>query len=379
MPKPDSNREFTNVTDKEQLIYLVDHYLVGRNIYVKGLSKEFLADLKTLFPEPSIRLFFFKGLPSDYSVIDKITIYAVVKRYIELTVKKIYFEKNKGDFELISAKIAHNNRLDQRIPVSGEEFYAENFRLSQYSLNPNTMDIPISVKVAFDKIKPSLLKDIPECESHIFGEEKEEKLIEATKKTQKVVYIENVYDKNSFLLEEEGFLNCKKHFGDTLDKEISDLIANNINSLLIYPVIFVNIKGEGVPVGYFKITSSEPNVNRSIISRLYLSAIDIVNYIRDANVTIIKEKQEVMNVSRKGVQLLIKDLNTLDIFIANREDIVFDIRPKPTFRLTLFGKMVNVIKTPNNNHLIGLKIIGGEKRHGMGAWESFLSRFLASI
>jgi hypothetical protein len=300
-----------------------------------------------------------------------------VKRYIEVIVKKIYFEDNKGDFELVSAKIAHDNRINKRIVVTDKDFYAENFRLSQYSINPSTMDMPISVKVAFDKIKPDLLEKVPNCEAYIYNGHKEDKLSLAAIKTKKIIYIENVYKKANFSIHEKGFLNCSEYFGDTLDKEINNLILNNICSLLIYPVIFVNIKGEGVPVGYFKVTSTEADINKDILFYLDTFAVDIVNYIRDANVTIIKERQEVVNVSRKGVQLLVKDLDVLDTFTANREEIVFDIRPRPTFRITLFAKMVNLNKVSDKNYLIGLKVIGGAKRHGIGAWDSYIIRLIS--
>lgn len=367
------NREFSEVTNKDQFSYINDQYIKGKRVCIKGMPQEILAELEILPPDDHIHLSFPEPLPQGCIIRNNIIIYAIANRYIEVYLKKYSFERNHGEFEFIKALIAHNYRLEARLKVEELNFLAESFRLSKYSINPTIQNMPICVQLAFDTLRPTILEEIPECSLEVFDDENlKRKEIRAIQKSLKVLYIEDLFKESDFSSLDPAFLNLKEFLGTKFNKEIELLKKDGIKSLLIYPVIYTNLKKEKTAVGYFKITSNSESISTNILTRLSEFSQTLVDNIRDANIEIINAPQKVVNVSKGGIQIKVKDKDVIDIFQANSDEVVLDVKPKPTFRFTLFAKVANIFVNSDKTYTIGMKVIGGEERRGIDDWNKYV-------
>ncbi len=374
LAEEEKNRGFAEITEIEKIRYLIQEYLEEKEVFIKGLSREITVDLKLLDDENHIRLVFSRPLSPNVITNDELTVYTIVKRYIEITLKKVSFERTRGEFNFVKAKIAQDVRNEPRIDVEYSDFIAENFRLSKYSINSKMETAPIAVQIAFDKFRPDILNEYPEAILAVFDANEKDRAVKALYKTQKVLYIENTFQENSYSPVESDFLDYGHYLGRKFDQEMKFYKENDIKSLLIFPVIYTNIRGERTTVGYIKLASSTETSLKSHIPNLTGFAQTITDDIRDANIQIIKDPLPVMNVSKRGLQIKIADREVVDVFLNNREEMVLDIKPKPAFRITLFTRMANMKLESDNNYSIGMKIIGGEERHGISAWDKYLKK-----
>ncbi|MDH4127462.1 MAG: DUF1577 domain-containing protein [Spirochaetota bacterium] len=369
-------RNFTELTDEEQLNYMVDQYLDKKTVCIKGIPQDLTAEIQIIQSSHTVRLSFEDNAPLGLIKQNELTVYTIAKRYIEIDLKKLGFEKNKGEFKFIKARIANDFRKEARILLKNtENFVAENFKLSKYNINTKMKNAPICVQLAFDKLKPEIIQSVPNSTLETYDEEKStKKYINAVNKTHKILYIENVYDESSYSPTDTSFLDYKDFLGTKLDQEIEALKQEKIKSLLIHPVVYENLKGERVCVGHFKIISNSEPVSINIITKLNEYSKILTDNIRDANLQIIKAPQKILNISKSGISIQVKDKEVINIFNSNNNEIVFDIRPKPTFRFSIFAKIVQMYHGNNSNYIIGMQFIGGEQRRGLSAWNKYIDK-----
>ncbi|MDH5680456.1 MAG: DUF1577 domain-containing protein, partial [Spirochaetota bacterium] len=334
------------------------------------------ADLEIIYPDNNIRLWFKSNIPSLVSTKNDITVYTISNRYIEISLEKKTFDGNNGIFEFIKAKVASDSRKEQRVNVEHDDrYWVDNFRLSKYYIKPNIKDIPICVQVAVDKLKPVLAEKYPDCELSIYNEANcVDKIILASRKNMKAVYIEDVHRETSMPQGDTGFVDLKESLGSVYDKEIQNMKQKGISSLLIYPVIYTNIQGEKTPVAYFKM--SKNSISPKTLTDFATFAQTLNSYIRDANVHIIKTPQKILNASKSGLLIKVANKEIMDIFLSHKNLFVLDIKPRPTYRLTLFAQLVNILVDNKNSFAVGVKLIGGEQFKGLEDWQDFVENRL---
>ncbi|MDH4127463.1 MAG: DUF1577 domain-containing protein [Spirochaetota bacterium] len=373
--KTHEKREFADVTDPKQISYLIEQYLDKKKVFVKGLPLGTTAELEILYPNPVAKLTFKEPLPQDY-IRDEITIFTVVKRYIEISLVKSSFDRTTGEFELVNARIANSVREDPRIDVRSEDFFAENFRLSKYSINKNMKSAPICVQVSFDALRPKIIEEFPNCTLNILEEDVYKKDVHAVLKTQRILYIKDVHDPITYASSNSDFLDYGKYLGLKFDQEFEALNREDIKSLLVYPIIYTNLYGEKTSIGYFKMISKNDFLSEHILSRLKEYSHVLSSNVRDSNTQIIKEAHKVVNISRKGIQIQVKDPKFVSIFQSNKNEVVLDVKPKPTFRLSLFAKIATITKGNDNIYNIGMQFIGGESIRGLSDWQNFVNKLV---
>ena len=374
----DKSREFTEVTGKEEISYLVEKYVTDKKVFIKGSTDQITADLEIIYPDNSIRLWFKSTIPSEVSKKNDITVYTISNRYIELSLEKKTFDGNNGVFEFIKAKIAGDLRKEQRINVEHDDrLWVENFRLSKYFIKPDVKDIPICVQVAVDKLKPELLEKYPDCELSVYNDENcQNKTVLATRKSMKILFFEDINKETSMPQGDSGFIDLKDFFGSKYELEMNGYKQNGIKSMLIYPVIYTNIQGEKTPVAFFKLVKKDGVIASDMLSVLAGLASKLNGYVRDANVHFIKTPQKILNASKNGLLIKMSSKEIIDIFLSHKNLFVLDIKPRPTYRLTLFAQLINILVDSKNSFTVGIKLIGGEQYKGLDDWHQFVENRL---
>ena len=377
LTKLTKTRNFTEIKEKQQLNYIVDQYLGNRKVFVKGEPESLSANFEITNSGNNIRLSFPMELPNGIVKKADLTIYTIANRYIEIKLKKTNFDNNIGDFEFVEAKIANDIRNEPRINVEKNNVIAENFRLSKYSVNPHMKTAPICVQHAFDLMRESILQEIPNAILEPFDEKNiKSKDLLAVQKTMKTLYIEDINKESNYESIDPAFLNYKEFLGSKFEQEVDQLKQSEIKSLLVYPIIYVNIMDEKIAVGFLKVSSTTGPLPLNLLPKLYEHSKKIAETIRDANVQIINTPQKVVNISKKGAQILVTDKKVIDTFRANREDLVFNIKPSSTFHIILYAKVINILENEDKTYLVSFNFIGGEERRGLDSWYKYVDNQL---
>ncbi len=378
-PLIDAHRDFVSIQDKEQLGYIMEKYMHGRKFNIKGIPQQISANLDIIPFQEFVRLSFTDSLPEGFQLKDDLIIYTIARRYIEIFLKKLSFEGNSGEFEFISARIASALRQEPRIQVEeNKDMWVENFRLSKYTINPNITDMPICVRVAFDAVRPLIQDELPGCQVEFFNDKNlKKKEILAVQKLQQILYLKDLQNNSPYEApSDDKFLNYEQYLGTSFQKEMSELKHQKLKSMLIFPVNYFNFRGITTPVGYFKLSSDIGNIPLDIIETLQKYSRLVSDKIRDANVRIVKNPQRVTNISKNGIQIKVFDKDVIDVFLSHRNEVVLEVIPMPTFRLSLFGQVMSILVGSRNEYRIGLQFIGGEERRGLHEWQDYVQRIV---
>ncbi len=365
-------RDFVEVRGKNKLIYLLDQYLDKRKVFIKGLPREHSASLSLIEPHNIIKLTFHQQLPDNYALPYEITVYTISRRYIEMTLKTLTFENNQGEFKFVKADIAQQIRQERRYSVEKENCLVENFKLSKYSITARMKTVPIAVQVSFDKFKEDVSSDISECSILTYETNLADKLVKASKKTRKIVYIHNIFEQVSSKHANTDFLDLKDFLGLTFNQEIKLLKKENIKSIMIYPIIYTNIIGEKIAVGYFRIASGSQPIPQVIINKLSQYAKAITDDIRDSTIQIVSPALKVVNVSKRGLQVLAQDKDVVDAFIETREEMLFEVKSDNLSVITLLAKTASISLCSDNVYNLGIQLIDGEINEGLEDWDQYI-------
>ncbi|HEO65454.1 MAG TPA: hypothetical protein ENI73_06225, partial [Spirochaetes bacterium] len=122
-------RKYYELVDEGKISQLKKNFLESvKTFYVKGLPKVINGNLDPSDPsdEGKIHLTFNETLPELPS--DQLTVYSTANRYIEWLLKPQDFDGQKGQFDLVGAKIAATTRKFKRVNVYKEEIWVDNFR-----------------------------------------------------------------------------------------------------------------------------------------------------------------------------------------------------------------------------------------------------------
>lgn len=368
----DDSRDFSLINDEKTISYLIKEYLDNKEVFIKTDNKQKIsADLEFLERKKTVKLTF-RYQPPLGLVKDSISIFTIEKRYIEIKLKKEEFSSKSGEFSFINAKIALKIRNVPRINVEFDNIYATNLRLSKYTIEPGITKAPICCQVAFDQLKTEIEKEFPNAKIGIMNDSIDNKAILASMLKREIIYVLNTSDESAF----RGmgkYLDYREILGNRFEREQSLLLDKKISSFLVFPVIYTNTKDEDVSVGYIYLESKTGGIPKNVIPQLKKFADSIVEQIRDSNISIIKEKQKIINVSKGGIQLELSNPDTINILKAHGNEVVFEVNAE-RFTFVLYGRIVHIFLDHEKSYVVGMKLIGGERRRGIEFWEKYIEK-----
>jgi hypothetical protein len=365
MKQDPKNRNFIEIKKRQEISYLINKYLDKTKVFIKGVANS-SASLE-LVDHGVVNIKFNKPYPDKIMEQYEITIYTVLKRYIEITLHQISADaKNySARYQFIKASVANEIRHDKRINITDKDINAYNFQLDKYSINPSMTNFPIAIHISFDKYKEEIIKKFENSSVEVFRDEPENRLILAVKKLQKPFYVDNITETTN-VPEYEDVMKS------SFNSELSSLKKQGIRSILIYPVIYTNLKNEKTTIGYFKIISFSKPILENIIDKLEEYSNAIASDIRETTYQTIKKSLKVSNISKRGVQLIINHQSTVDMFLVDCENIIFSIKLNNNI-LTLIGKLANLTLDKDYIYKLGLQLVNNEGHKDLKLWDEYIS------
>ncbi len=365
--KDATNRNFIQVKKRKEINYLIDRYLNKKKVFIKGIPNT-SASFRIVNPYGIIELQFNEPYQKNIIGLYEITIYTVLKRYIEITLHQVSSDTNqhKAKYQFIKVNIANQIRNDKRINVKGISAY--NFKLDKYSINPNMLNLPIAVQLSFDKYKNLIIKEFENSSVEIFDGIPDNKLLLAVKKLQKSFYVKNMPMEEA----ETGILpDYKSLMKSGFKTEMDNLRSQGIRSILIHPIIYTNLKNEKTTLGYFKIHSFSKPIDEDTIAKLNYYADAINNDIKETTYQTIKTHLKIANISKRGLQIIINHQSTVDMFLIDSKNVIFNIKLNNDYpTLTLTAKIINISLDKDYIYKLGIHL--HDKSKDIKLWDKYI-------
>ncbi len=317
-------RDKQSVTQKEKIFYLIDKFLKGKKLYLKDHSDKIPVNIEVQ-EDNTLKVF----LPFNYQPGEKIFLYAIVEKYIELELNFIKtLAIGRHIYEPASANIAVNARRHQRFSIIDSSIVITQFQIFEelQSSRLDTHNLPISVKTIFADYERILQSFYPNASVGTFeiNNLQNDKEINLVHSKKQILYLHDTQDQDSYFTENENMISYGILLGGNLTKQMHLLRQNKINSLLVYPILYRLTELKSIPFGYIKIWSeNEPIDIVSSIPHLTYTSHEIIEKIRQTRtLRNLIQPQDAVDVGEGGLKLSVTNPELKEILPSHPEMII---------------------------------------------------------
>lgn len=353
-------RKFQEIIEKEKIEHLLKKFALRKTFLLKGQYNPIPVKIED-YIAPNQLVVSTDGF--DLEQEDIITIYFIFNTYMELICT---FDKTHGIDSFVltvnGVRIASEKRAHDRIMVNDDQVVINNIRAAKNVIQASLFNIPTSVKVHFSQQKQIMASMADEVNVDVF-DKKDDKL-ELVRKTGKILHIPDTQDIVSYMPEDtEAFIDYRQFLNTDIDSVMKEYKTKKIVSELIVPVTYVGHDGKAIPLGFIHLISKSDPIQIDQALMLKAQAFEMVDRIRESNTMLINKRQSIENISHGGLKLRISD-EELKQFLIHQKGFSFDVIFRLQQPITVFTDIIYTGSTPENDLMIGVKIIGRSSRKG---------------
>lgn len=345
-------RQLEWILNLNKIHSIISKHLINKYLYLKILQEPPKLRIIEMNPDSTYKIAsdVILDLDKDYIC------YKVLGRYLEIHFKVISKEAVKGiyNIKINSIGISLSEREDLRIPIKDNQVYITNFLTSKHIIEKNTAIIPTTIKIGFSEFENKIKQDYDSVKIDAFNNN--DPLIQLVKKTEKIIFIEDSYDLKTFDIQHQDILNLKEIYKDNLNNLIQRFRKNQIKSEIIAPVYYLTHDHNYFAIGYIQIQNKSKPINWSDIEKIKELNKELIDRMLQINTAKIEEKEEIVNISKKGFRAVIKHLNLINYLIKQSGfscDIVFKGHPP----ISIFVEIRSSTRDDKGILYIGTKIV----------------------
>ncbi len=355
--KQRKDRAFDTLESVGDVIELLKTKFKDRKLHLKYYINETEVQINEYLDDKSIMIVTDPGVKPEN---DAITIYGLMDKYIEidLSVEKV---QGPGYFKcgIKSIRKAKRGRRDLRFKISPDEAVATNFKVSKHTIDISSFKMPTSIKVLMDQFQSnnSRLGDIVRVEVL----DQNDAVQNLIKKTGKILYIEDVTNRESYRSVDEDFLDLTENLKDELDIYINQNVGRGYKSIIISPLKYGSEGEKPITFGYIQVISKSEHFTSEKVDLIKDMTEQLIERIRDSNTILVSVSQQIVDVSKGGAKLRITDEN-LKKYLSISNGFIFDIVFKLQAPITIYGDIKFYNTDENGNLYIGVDFAGNSSR-----------------
>ncbi|MDF3821393.1 DUF1577 domain-containing protein, partial [Leptospira sp. 96542] len=340
-------RAMDQITGKEQKNHVILHYLLNQNI--QGTWSNLEQTLKITHAVPNsdeIGIEFSE--PWEVTVGSTVVLAKLLARYVELTclITKVV-SPTKAQCKVEKVSIAKKERNNPRYSISDEGIVSvTNIVSSKTIIEANMFNIPTLVRVNFEDYKKRLALRSGEPPMLDIFKSGMERKYDVVKSKQKILYIADYLNPNSYTMNEEGFINYEDEIDDQTESLIKLAKDKKIKSELILPILYTNELDEIIPIGYFALQTKENPITREDLEYYKLQLEEMVERIKDANLMKTVDKFPVLDLSTTGLRLKVSEGNLVET-LPKQKGFLLELVFKLQTPFRFFAKVAWSKKDPN--------------------------------
>ncbi|WP_411823637.1 DUF1577 domain-containing protein [Leptospira sp. 'Mane'] len=344
-----------HITSTEQKNHVILKYLINQQILVKmsHLNQSGMI-LKAASGSDEIIL----QLPEtwDFSSKEPIFLSKVLARYIEIQCSFIsQVTDNQIRLKVEKVAIAKKDRQSPRYPVTEEGFVnITNIVSSKTIIEANMFNIPTLVRVNFEEYEKKLNQNPNEFVSINTFKSGMDRIFEVVKRTQKILLLEDCNDPKSYNNADPNYIDYEDEIDDHLEAAIKKYREKKIASELVLPIIYTNELEEQIPIGYVWAQTKENKITKEYVNRVQTLMTEMVERIKDANLTKTENKFPVLDISFTGLKIKINDQSLIDT-LPKQKGFLFDLFFKMQAPFRVFVTVAWWRKDDTGNLILGVE------------------------
>lgn len=351
-------RPMDQITGKEQKHHVILHYLMNQemkanwNGQIQSMTvtqelpggEEIIVDWSEVWPIG----------PGSTFILSKL-----LARYLELHctfVKQI--APNKIQLHVDKVLIAKKERLNPRFTISEDGLVnVTNIVSSKTIIEANMFNIPTLVRVNFEDYRKRMMARSGEAGTMDIFKSGMERKFDVVKSTQKILFIKDATNAESYRSDEEGFINYEDEIEDHVDKIALASKDKKIKSELILPILYTNELEEIIPIGYYWLQTKDNAITKEDLDFYKKQISEMIERIKDANLMTTVEKFPVLDLSTTGLRLKIANSNLVET-LPKQKGILLELVFKLQTPFRFFGKIAWAYKDAAGDLLVGVEFSG---------------------
>ncbi len=351
------------ITGSEQKNHIILKYLINQRIEMKmGVLSQTAIISKAVSGSDEIVLEITDIW--DYSTKDPIFLSKMLARFVQI---QCSFMKSISpthvQLKVEKVAIAKKDRQSPRYPVTEEGFVnITNIVSSKTIIEANMFNIPTLVRVSFEEYEKKLSQNTNDFVSVNVFKSGMDHPFEVVKKTQKILLIEDCYKEDSYRMEETSYINFEEEVDDHLETFIKKSKEKQILSELIFPIVYINELEEVIPIGYVWVQSKERKLTKDYVNSVSSLMNEMLERIKDANLTKTSDKFPVLDVSLTGLKIKISDSNLVET-LPKQKGFLFDLFFKMQAPFKVFVKVAWWKKDESGNLILGVEFSSKSKTY----------------
>ena len=363
-------RTLQYVTASDKIHYLVTNHVSTRSLFVKGSGDPPLEVTNRGFNvENNVLMVENKKL--QLSLEQEVTLFRILGRYMELNCV-VVANSSPGVYQLHvkTAGIAPKDRGNLRIPVNPELVVITNIRASKHAIDASLFSIPTTVKVSFADYERRLKAQEDYVKIDVYGAKGT--IFDEIRKTNRTLFMEDTQNPACYKAPSPFYIDYDSLLFEGIQKRMQEYKREKVQSEVIVPVTYITHDMTSIPLGYIHMQSKTKKYSEEKVLELQQLAFEMVDRIRDSNTVIMTHREEVVNLSRGGLKVLIKN-SELQEHLRRQSGFTFDVLFRMQGPITLFGKVRSAVQDHEGNLLIGIQISGTSSR------ENEMKRYLDNV
>ena len=359
-------RKLQSIIETDTINHMIQNYMVGKTFFIKNSFPAILVKVIKFDPKKGITV------ESDLELTEQVIIYKVFNKYMEAscTVENTV-EPNRYLLSVKAFNIALSTREHERFAVTQEEVTINNIRTARNTINASLFNIPTSVKVHFSQYEQQLRHLADEVAVKVF--DKTDDKLELIRKSGKALWLEDTQEVMSYMPEmTEAFIDYREHLATEIGTVMDEYRRAKIKSEVFVPIIYIGHDGNSISLGYIHLRSKSKLFDIDFVLEIKALAFEMIDRIRESNTVLINKRQEIVNISRGGLQLKITD-SELKKTLVHQKGISLDVIFKLQQPITMRTEIIYTADMPTGDLVIGVQITGSSSRGGE------LERFAKSI
>ena len=354
--KERKRRFFEEINVEETLEFLKVSFL-NKKLKVKYSLENTELSVTDFFDDSSVMIV----TDADFAPVnDEIMAYGLIDKYVEFDFTVL--EKTGAGYfhcSIRGGRRATTGRKDVRFKIKDNDVVATNFRISKYSIDVSSINIPTSIKVIIDQYASQNQRRSDVFNVNVFGVS--DAILEHIRRTSKTLFIEDVTSDDSYAPANESFVDLKQILGHDFALCKKKYIEKGYKSVIIAPIIYITDNETSVPFAYIEMISKQRNFTMDDIITIKEESFNLVERIRNSNTMMIAVHQPVIDISRGGVRIRISDDNMKKSLIR-AQGFVFDVLFKLQAPITIYGEVKFTGVDMDHNLLVGVSFAGNSSR-----------------
>ncbi|MBM9591078.1 DUF1577 domain-containing protein [Leptospira sp. 201903075] len=351
-------RPMDQITGKEQKHHVILHYLMNQEMKANWNGQIQSMTVTQELPGGEEIIVDWSEVwaigPGSTFILSKL-----LARYLELHcsfVKQI--APNKIQLHVDKVLIAKKERLNPRFTISEDGLVnVTNIVSSKTIIEANMFNIPTLVRVNFEDYRKRMMARSGEAGTMDIFKSGMERKFDVVKSTQKILFIKDATNAESYRSDEEGFINYEDDIEDHVDKIALASKDKKIKSELILPILYTNELEEIIPIGYYWLQTKDNAITKEDLEFYKKQISEMIERIKDANLMTTVEKFPVLDLSTTGLRLKIANSNLVET-LPKQKGILLELVFKLQTPFRFFGKIAWAYKDAAGDLLVGVEFSG---------------------